>query len=160
MNKYKVNKGRTIAIALYVLVLVTLGALTLSSGYGYFEYFKIAAMIDKNIVVTATVTEVRYMDALSGSFFGNWYEYTDEGIYYGGIYEEYSVSERAQAYAQIGKKIELYIDGEGKISLPAHKKPAFMRSFTIAIIFTVLTAITAVVIIISAVSFAKRKKFI
>lgn len=138
----KKGRKRALTIVMYILSLTIFGTASIFSWVSYFDQYEIAAIIDRNIVVTAAITTVRHVSGhrLSSGRWGIWYEYIDEdGAYYGGIYKEYNIADRAQADAQIGKKVKIYIDGKGKISFPIRVKPAFMRQMTIAIILSILT---------------------
>lgn len=167
MRKQKVKKGEKLILSItcYSLALAIFGIALVFAWVGYFDQFEIAAIIDRNLVVKATLTEVRHGKTVGETLGpGAWfvlYEYTSEdGFFYRGVYKEYNINREEEANAQIGKQVEIYIDGEGKRSFPSFKRPAFERQLTIAIILTVLAAGVVAFITVREILIAKDKKLL
>ncbi|MDE7215668.1 MAG: hypothetical protein K2N32_01890 [Clostridia bacterium] len=104
--------------------------------WGYYFGSNQRKAIEGGVIVKAQIVNI----GVSGTLWHTIYEYTDEnGVRYSGR-GYYGFSHDYEAESCIGKKIDIYIDGQGH-SIAVGHKPGDRESIVVAIIFSCLTVL-------------------
>ena len=144
MSKLKVETKKRLDILLvYIPFIVLTLLLCVGAGrlwYGCWEEKGRQSAIDGGVIAEAEIVWVTN-DAGGGSYNNTksyvvWYQYIDEnGIEYHGVVKSNMYQKEAESY--IGKKVNIYIDGEGN-SIIVGDKTSMGLSVVGAIVLTVL----------------------
>lgn len=127
--------------ATFVLVALFLIVTTVACYYGCVVDSRRQDAIDGGVIAEAEIVSIRFHSVTRGysqSSCDLTYEYTDAtGIKYWGIAES-GINNQKYAESQIGKKVNIYIDGRGN-SIVVGRKPHIEANVIASIIFTILS---------------------
>ncbi len=114
-------KGGKKSIPFYIISTLVLFIFGIVFVWGYADLWYVKDNVDFTQSVEATITDVRFHGiGTTGAYsYYLFYEYTSEdGVYYCGHIGDYNTREAATATLNIGDKVQIYIDGNGK-SVPS-----------------------------------------